>query len=352
MRRRVVLISVALVVLLLAGFTLRTLWRAGAFRGIEPHFAGTCRLVTGAVGTEDLTIHPRTGVALVSATDRRAGMQGRPVPGAIHAYDLNSNEPRFVNLTPDADVNFQPHGISLWTGQDGRDVLFVVNHPPEGSGQPESTVEIFDLIDGRLVHRATLTDPLLLMLNDIVAVGVDRFYVTRTHRHPRGFRQSIETYLGLSGAQVLFYGPGGFRPAIDDLVFPNGINVSPDGGKLYVAAVTESALRIYDRDPAGETLSLREVAPLPGGPDNIEVDPQGTLWIGAHPKLLRVGAHAADPAELSPSQVLRVRPTGEVDEVLLDDGRQLSGSSVAAARGNRLLAGQIFNDGILDCTMN
>jgi len=353
MRRRVVLVSLALVALLVAGFVLRLLWRAGTFRGIEPHFAGTCRLVPGAVGSEDLTIHPRTGLALISSSDRRADRAGRPVPGAIWAYDPEAESPELVNLTPSADASFQPHGISLWAGEDGRDALFVINHPPPQTGLPENTIEIFDLLEGpRLVHRATLTDPLLVMINDLVAVDIDRFYVTRTHRYPPGGMQAIETYLQLSGAQVLFYGPGGFRSAIEDLVYPNGINVSPDGRTLYVAAVSDMALRVYERDPARESLRLREVVPLPGGPDNIEVAADGSLWIGAHPKLLRVGAHAADPAARSPSQVLRVTPDGRVDEVYLDSGEQISAASVAAVRGRRLLIGQIFDDGFLDCRMN
>jgi len=351
MRRHPILTALAVVVLLVAGFSLRLMWRAGAFRSVESSFAGTCRLVKGAVGSEDLTIHPRSGLALVSACDRRALMRGAPVPGAIYAYDLEAASPTMVNLTPDADVSFQPHGISLWTGSDGRDVLFVVNHPPLAGGGTGNTVEIFDLEAGRLVHRATLTDPSLIMLNDIVAVGADSFYVTRTHEHPPGFRQSLETYLQLAGAQVLFYGPGGFRTALDGLVFPNGINVSPDGRTLYVAAVSQLAVRVYDRDPPAETLALREVVPVPGGPDNIEVAPDGTLWIGAHPKLLRVAPHGEDPAEKSPSQVIRLTAEGEATEVLLDDGSLMSGSSVAAVRGKRLLVGQIFDDGILDCTM-
>ena len=352
MRSRLVLASVLLVLAGSGGVVLRQLAKAGLFTRIEPHFAGSCRLVTGVVGPEDITIHPRSGIALVSASDRRADMAGHPVPGGIYEYDFGAAEPRLVNLTPGADVTFQPHGIGLWSGADGRDVLFVVNHPPKDSGLPGSTVEIFDYEGGLLVHRATLTDPSLVMLNDIVAVGIDRFYVTRTHRHPPGFRQKLETWLQRPGAQVLSYGPGGFRTAVDDLVFPNGINASADGRTVYVASVTGFALRTYDRDPVTERLTLRDVKALPGGPDNIEVAADGTLWIGAHPKLLRVEAHGQDAATLSPSQVLHVRADGRVDEVLLDDGAKLSGSSVAVASGNRLLVGQIFDDGILDCTMD
>src|SRR5512143_1640456 len=106
-----------------AVFAAGIVWIGGVFRSIEPHFAGRCHLVEGPVGPEDLTIHPRTGVAYISASDRRAVFGGKPVPGAIFAYDLNAADPHPVNLTPNADIAFQPHGLSLWVGDDGREVL-------------------------------------------------------------------------------------------------------------------------------------------------------------------------------------------------------------------------------------
>jgi arylesterase/paraoxonase len=349
--RRLIGIVLLILVVAVSVWAVRLLWLAGTFRSIDPHFAGECHLVGGPIGPEDITIHPRTGIAYVSASDRRAIQAGNAAPGAIWAYDLNAAQPVPVNLTPNADARFQPHGISIWAGGDGRDALFVVNHPVNGDTEAAHSIEIFDLTDGGILHRATLTDPLLVMPNDLVAVGLDRFYVTNTHANPPGRMQTMETYLQMKGAQVLFYGPGGFRPAIQELVLPNGINVSPDGRTLYVASTTGRALRVYDRDPGSEALVFRREVPLGSGPDNIEIDENGNLWIGAHPKLLRIEAHRDDARTLSPSQVLRVTPDGAVDEIFLDDGNQLSGSSVAAVRGRRLLIGEIFDDGFLDCTM-
>lgn len=351
MRRRLIWLLVLLVVLLVGGWVLRLLWLTGTFRRITPHFAGSCHLVRGPVGPEDITIHPRTGMAFISATDRRAWGEGRPVPGAIYAYDLNAEHSVVVNLTPRADSRFQPHGISLWAGADGRDALFVVNHPMVDGRPAPNSIEIFDVTADGLIHRATLTDPRLVMPNDLVAVGLDRFYVTNTHHYPPGRMQTIETYLQLSGAEVLFYGPGGFRTAITGLVLPNGINVSPDGRSLYVASTTGREVRFYDRDPDTETVTFRLAVPLRSGADNIEIDEHGNLWIGAHPKLLKIEAHGKDPSELSPSQVLRVTPDGKVDEIFLDDGKLMSTSTVGAVRGRRLLIGNVFDDGFLDCEM-
>ncbi len=356
MRKKKTVIVLAVTVAVIGGFVLRTLWRAGAFLSIEPHFSGRCRLVSGPMGPEDLTIHPKSGVVYISASDRRAALAGRPVPGAIFAYDLNTDDAEPVNLTPNADTSFQPHGISLWVDEDGRDSLFVIKHPMMAGGTPDHTIEVFDLEDGGLVHRSSLTDESLVMPNDMVAVGRDEFYLTNTHHYPPGTMQTLETYLQLSRANVLHYRDGAFREALKGMRFPNGINVSRDGRTLYVAGTTDKSVQIYDRDLHSGTLRLRDEVSIGGGADNIEIDADGNLWLGAHPKMLAVAGHMADPAKLSPSQVVRVtlwqRGEYEVTEVYLNDGSELSGSSVAAVRGRRLLIGQISGDGFLDCLMD
>ena len=82
-RWRIAAIVVAVPVLVLAMFVGRILWIGGTFARINPHFAGTCRLVEGPVGAEDLTINQRTGRAYLSASDRRALAAGRPVPAGF-----------------------------------------------------------------------------------------------------------------------------------------------------------------------------------------------------------------------------------------------------------------------------
>jgi arylesterase/paraoxonase len=354
---RLLLILVVLLAVLAAGIVVWSLWQLGQFERIEPHFAGRCQRVAGAVGPEDLTIHPRTGVVYVSAYDRRAAFAGQPVPGGIYAYELADPVGQLVNLTPDADVTLQPHGLSLWVGAAGRAVLFVINHPPPGTGLPAHTVEVFELEGDVLRHRESLSDPeLLVMPNDIVAVGANRFYLTNTHRNPPGRAQTLETLLRRPGANVVHYDGARFRVAVPDLVYPNGINASRDGRTLYVATTTPRRLLVYARDPETETLSLREEVFAGSGLDNVEVDADGDLWIGAHPKMLAVAAHRDDPSQPSPSQVLRVSPRPDggyaVDEIYLSAGDELAAASVAARRGQRLVIGQIFGDGILDCVMD
>ena len=201
-------IAVLLLVILVAGWVVYLYWVAGQFKTIEPHFSGKCKAVAGVVGPEDITIHPKTGVAFVSGCDRRAIQEGGAGGGAIFAYDLNAVTSEPVNLTPDADRDFRPHGISLFVGEAGHDMLFVINH--QGG---EHRIDVFDLKEGELTHRETLTSPMLVSPNDIVAVGPDRFYVTNDHRYPSGWKRTLEDYLRLRRSNVVFYNGSEFVQA-------------------------------------------------------------------------------------------------------------------------------------------
>ena len=339
---------VGLTVFVLGGLLLQVLHATGHLKRLEPHFAGACTPITGLVGAEDITVHPGTGVAYISATDRRAVGAGEPGRGAIYAYDLKAASPRLRNLTPTADADFRPHGISLYRGDDGREVLYAINHAGNRHG-----IEIYDLVDVKLAHRATLSDPLLLAPNDLLAVGHDRLYVTNDHANPAGLGRALEEYLGLALSTVVYYDGERFAEAASDIPYANGINVSPDGATLYVASTTGGSVFVFGIDAASGALEERGEIEVGSGVDNIEIDAAGDLWIGAHPKLLSFVQHAADASQLSPSQVIRVRAPDSADpvveEVFLSLGGDLSGASVGAVYRDRLLIGAALDDHILDC---
>ena len=127
------------------------------------------------------------------------------------------------------------------------------------------------------------------------------------------------------------------------------------GKKLYLAATTELVLYVFKRDIPSGSLDLEAEIELGTGGDNIEIDAKGDIWIGAHPQLLKFVGHAADRSKLSPSQVLRLKHNLQgdyaVEEIYLKDGKQLSGSSVAAAVEGRFLIGAVFEHRFLDCSM-
>ena len=346
--KKAILFTLLILLMGVVGWVVDLLWTAGHFKTIEPHFAGQCNPVSGVIGAEDITLHPRTGVAFISACDRRAVIEGQPGKGGIYAYDLNANTPGLVNLTPDASEDFQPHGISLFVGEDRNDTLFIINHE---AGKHQ--IEIYDLKNEKLVHRKTISDPMLVSPNDLVAVGPNSFYVTNDHRFVSGFKRIIEDYMRLSLSNVLYYDGSHFKEAASGFAYANGINVSADGKILYLSATSKRTLYIFDRDPATGKLSRREKIKLGTGLDNIEMDKEGGLWIGAHPQLLSFVKHAKDPSALSPSQILHLTPrldgSYDIKEVYLNAGDEISGSSVAAVQNDRMLIGSVFEPKFLDC---
>jgi arylesterase/paraoxonase len=347
---KTLLVASAVIVLIVIAWAVNLLWSAGQFKTIEPHFSGKCITVSGLIGAEDITIHPKTGIAYLSAYDRRAVSAGKPGGGGIYAYDLNAASPKPVNLTPDVGQNYQPHGISLYVDKKGHDVLFVINH--EGG---KHTIDIFDIKDWRLYHRKTLSDPMLISPNDLVAVGPNRAYISNDHRYDSGFLRVMEDYLKLRLSNVVFYDGSSFIEVAASIGYANGINVGSDGKIIYLCAVTELTLHIYDRDLSSGKLDLREKINLGTGVDNIEKDKDGDLWIGSHPKLLTFVRHAKDQSRISPSQVLHLIPRTaggyDIEEVYLNRGEEISASSVAAVRKMRMLIGAVFDPKFLDCKM-
>ncbi len=354
---KILLKIIATVVLVVAAYVLYLSHAAGEFRTVVNTYPGECRAIPGLPGSEDITIHPNGTIAYISSDDRRSRSDGNPLPGAIYRYDLEGPLRIPVNLTPDADIEFRPHGISLYVDQSGRETLFVVNHPATGSGAVRHTVEIFDVVAGELQHRETVTSPMLISPNDILGVDHERFYVTNDQGSEPGWRQQVEAYLRLPWSNVVYFDGNAFQEAAARLSFANGINMSPDGLWVYVAEVSHGRVQEYSRDIASGALTHQRTLSLGFGVDNIEVDPDsGDLWIGGHVKLLTFVRHAADTNVLAPSQVSRVQFNGSdytrdpaVSTIFMDDGELLSGSSVGAWHSGRLLIGSVFEPHILDC---
>ncbi|MFQ5753586.1 MAG: hypothetical protein ACE5HI_16475, partial [bacterium] len=124
---------------------------------------------------------------------------------------------------------------------------------------------------------------------------------------------------------------------------------------IYVAATTGGKIHVYSRDGATNDLQFVHDIKLGTGVDNIELDTAGNIWVAAHPKLLTFVKHAKDPQKLSPSQILKITPSGEnhyqIDEIFLDDGKRISGSSVGAVFEQKLLIGSVFEDHFLMCDL-
>lgn len=356
------LIVFAVLVMLVSIQIFRRLDELGLFVGIEKVSPGQCRTIASPPGVEDIAIDRLANVALLSSDDRRATMAEAPVEGGIYALDLTDPGKPAVLLTGPASgtaASFHPHGISLFTAPDGSRTLMVVNHPVPGgmfNVDPQThAIEIYDVVENAgalaLVHRRRLVLSEISAPNDIVAVGSDSFYVTNMMGSETSFGAALEAAFNLRRANVVYVDGKGATRVVEGLAYANGINVSPDGKTIYVAESGARRLSAYARDEKTGALVLANDQFFGTGLDNIEINPDGALWIAAHPRMIDFLRHAGDPSVLSPSQIIRVEPQagGAARTLYTDDGGEFSAASVAVEWHKKIIAGAVFDAKLLIC---
>lgn len=331
----------------------RVVWVGGFFTSVTPSFDGACRAIGLGGSSEDIRIDRQRGVAYLSLLDRDSVSKGEALNGTVMLLDLNLAEPAPRAAMTFDPAQFRPHGISLLQqpGQPSR--LFAISHPADGT----EVVEIAEQDgNGGFFPKATVRDPAFTHPNAIAAVGAEQFYLVNDRR-TAGAWERIRGVLFRSGDATLVFHDGKFaRVLVDDLAYPAGLALSPDGRKVYVPEVLARSLRVYARSPDDNSLRLEETIALGTAPDNIDVDEDGVVWIAAHPKLLRFVAHARDSSERAPTQVLRFDPRERGDarlkQVYLDDGREISAGTVAANWRGQFLIGGLLDKKVLLCKPN
>lgn len=340
MIRKLLLVFVALVAI--AGIYFLMLMNAtGFFRDIEEVPYGPVYQEIPLKGAEDFTIDYENDFMIISAYDRAGEVRGENPTGGLYFMDLTRRPFAPVRLEDDLGSGFHPHGISLLKLDSSSYQLLVVNHQND-----EHTIEQFRFSSPvQLTHERTFDHPLIVRPNDVVAVNATQFYFTNDHKYTEGLALQAENYLGLALANVVYCSGEDFFVAVDGIQYANGINISPDKKTLYVAAPRAFEIRAYDLMENG-TASLSEVYNAGTGVDNLEWDDQGRLWTGAHPNLLRFSAYAKLKKETAPSEVLFLQ-NGKLEQVYLNSGDQVSGSSVALPYEDFLFIGTVQDDKLL-----
>ncbi|MFR9780087.1 SMP-30/gluconolactonase/LRE family protein [Micromonospora sp. MS34] len=105
------------------------------------------------------------------------------------------------------------------------------------------------------------------------------------------------------GAVALVTPDGAARLVADDLAFPNGMALTPDGRTLIVAESYASRLTAYDVAADGSLTGRRVWAAVPdSAPDGICLDAEGHVWYGDVPNRCAVrvaeGGRVLDRIEL------------------------------------------------------
>ncbi len=326
------------------------LWYSGQFRTLTPHFAGSCAAVPLQASAEDIQIDRPRGVAYLSYLDRRAQIAGKPVLGTVMLLDLSLPEPRPRSALTTEPANFRPHGMSLYRAGDGSQRLFVISHPPDAPHR----IEIFEQSPtGAFAPVRSITDPLLVAPDAVLAVGPNQFYVINNSGAHSNLGRALEILFRRGLSTLLFFDGEKFRIVDNGIKSGAGIALSLDGARIYVGETADKRLRVYSRKPASGDVSLVDTIDLGSAPANINVAGDGSIWVAAHANMLALYRHFRDRAVRVPTQIFRLQDGGsgpaQLTEVYLNDGGQISAGSVAAASGNELLIGSITEHKILRC---
>jgi len=316
----------------------------GFFRTIEPQFDGSILKKVSVPGAEDITISRSDGFALISSTDRAARIHKRRKTGGLYLVDLEDSDYTPLKLNDQLKGLFWPHGISLFK-KDSSFQILAINH-----ANRKHTIELFELMGKELKHMSTLEDEAMIQPNDVIQVGENQFYFTNDHKYTKGFGRFAEDYLGFGYSNVVYYDGKNYREVASGIAYANGINYDPDRNLLFVASPRGFLVKVYEIEKDG-SLSFVEDIPCGTGVDNIEFDQAGNLWIGAHPNLLRFSAYAAGKKQTSPSEIIKIsyRQKGDytVEKVYVENGDEMSASTVAATYKNLIFTGNVMDDNFL-----
>ncbi len=331
---------VIILVIFLIIYILYMLVNMGVFRTIENYFEGVIVKVIALPGVEDITVRDEDKFALISSTDRLEFPPTVNEVGSMYFMELSSGDFNIKELKTSIQGPFAPHGISLTKIDDGYRVL-VVN-----GKMGEHSIEKFTLKNDTLIYEETLSDPWMISPNDVLAYDSERFYFTNDHKYTVGWRRSMEEYFALAISGVVYFDGKKYTQVANDLAFANGINIDRKRNLIYVAASRDFQVKVYSRNEDG-TLKFIENIDVGSGVDNIEVGPDGVLWLGCHPNLLKLASYEKNKSPNSPSELIRViyRRKGDYDvkSVFMDDGKNMSASTVAAPYGNFLFAGNLMD---------
>ena len=344
-----ILKAVIIIILLFGLYILRTVWQSGSFKTIKNNFSGTTQRIEGFPGVEDITIDQSTGIAFLSSDDRWSALLKKlPVKGAIYKLNLNDSVPQPVILTDNfKQDDFHPHGISLFQTPEGKKIIFVVNHRRSGN-----FIERFEYKNDSLDYKESISGELIISPNDVVGVGERAFYFTNDHNEKISGWRTFKDLLTIGTGNVCYYdGDRMNKTSIEGIKYANGVNVSHDGKKLYVAATTDLKILIYDRELTSGVLTKSNEIDTNTGVDNIELDADGNLWVGCHPQLLKFLSHSKDETLISPSEIIKLTDSGDgkflQQTIYINDGSEISASSVGVVYKKTMLIGPVFQRHII-----
>jgi sugar lactone lactonase YvrE len=192
---------------------------------------------------------------------------------------------------------------------------FEIDDQPSGLGwMPDGSLLVVSMTkrqvlrrtaDGKIAVHADLGHIATYHCNDMVVDAAGGAYVGNfgfnldAEIEARGVPDVLATH---PTAKLAYVAPDGqTRVAAEDMHFPNGPVITPDGKTLILGETLAACLTAFDIGPNGDLSNRRVWAPTsPAVPDGICLDADGAIWV-------------ANP--IAP-QCVRIAKGGEVKEVI------------------------------------
>ncbi len=334
--KRVLLILLLGLLIFVANIFIST----GFFRTIENKFNGEIIKKINLPGAEDIVISRKDSFAIISSTNGRALPSTNKEYGGLYYLDLKNDNYKPISLTADFKKPFAPHGISM-IKIDSIYKILAISHT-----ENSHSIEVFELNGKKLKHRKTLKHPTMISPNDIKIIDEHRFYFTNDHKYTKGMMRFLEDYGGLSISNVMYYDGENYTEVADGISYANGINIDEKRKLLFVASPRKFLVKVF-KIKDDNSLEFIENIDCKTGVDNIEFDVDGNLWIGSHPNLIHFAEYAKGNKKTSPSEIIKINYIDKkdytIEQVYMEDGTEMSASTVAVTFGNLILTGNVMD---------
>lgn len=335
---------VIVIFVLLTTLVLHTLKFTGFFRVVNTHFEGKIIKEIPIWGAEDISVSHLDSFALISATKRIVYPPKEQEFGGLYLMELKSGNFNVKPLTSSFNQSFAPHGISM-IKTDNSYKIMAINHSLQGN-----SIEVFNLVGDSLTHIKSLRDKTMVSPNDLVMVDKNKFYFTNDHKYTKGIGRFFEEYGGLAISNVIYFDGENYQQVANNIAFANGINFDNYRKLMFVASSRGFHIKVYQIQNNG-SLNFIENIPCNTGVDNIELDIEGNLWTAGHPNLLKFQSYAIGKKDFAPSEIIKINYKGKknytVESVYLEDGRSISGSTVASIFSEYILTGSALDHKML-----
>ncbi len=187
--------------------------------------------------------------------------------GKLWFSDMNAQQVMTVDLSGNletiATVPGNPSGLG-WNLQGDLLIVSMVDR------------RLLKLTDKGLEEVANLWNLATYHCNDMVVDSKGRAYIGN-------FGFDLNTGEPIRTAEIIMVTPDGeARIVADDLLFPNGTVITPDGKTLIVGETYGSRLTAFDIAPDGSLSGRRVWATMNGPvPDGISLDAEGGIWVAS-----------------------------------------------------------------------